>query len=106
MQLTFPPVRAYGPRWSPDNSQIAFMDVQFGVPRKIRLISPTGGNSEVLVQSNMNAGDPTWMPDGKSIVFSQIDGLGGGGIYLMDLKSRKATFGVASDRLDSPASLA
>jgi Tol biopolymer transport system component/DNA-binding winged helix-turn-helix (wHTH) protein len=101
-QLTFPPVRAYGPRWSPDNSQIAFMDVQFGVPWKIRLLSATGGISEVLVESNISAGDPTWMPDGKSIVFSKTDNLGSGGIYLLNLKSKKAAFNIASDRLDSP----
>ena len=34
MQLTFPPVRVYGPQWSPDGSQIAFGDVQFHRPPK------------------------------------------------------------------------
>jgi Tol biopolymer transport system component len=42
MQLTFPPGRAYLPRWSPDGSKIAFMDVQFSHPWKIRLLSSSG----------------------------------------------------------------
>ena len=57
MQLTFPPVRAYGPRWSPDGSQIVFTDVQFDSPWKIYLLSPSGGSPEVLTQTNTNEVD-------------------------------------------------
>ena len=73
MQLTFPPVRAYEPRWSPDGSQIVFTDMQFDSPWKIDLLSPSGGSPEVLTQTNTNEVDATWTPDGKSIVFTKSD---------------------------------
>ena len=73
MQLTFPPVRAYEPRWSPDGSQIVFMDVRFDSSWKIYLLSSSGGSPEVLTQTNTYEADATWTPDGKSIVFGKSD---------------------------------
>ena len=76
MQLTFPPVRAYEPRWSPDGFTIAFMDVQLSRPWKIRLIPSSGGTPEPLVRSGpeQSEDDPTWAQDGKSIVFAASGG--------------------------------
>jgi Tol biopolymer transport system component len=76
-QLTFPPVRAYGPRWSPDGSRIAFADNQFYRPWKIVLLSSTGGSSQLPVEANANVieQDPTWSSDGESIVFAKRDGM-------------------------------
>jgi Tol biopolymer transport system component/DNA-binding winged helix-turn-helix (wHTH) protein len=73
MQLTFPPVRAYEPRWSPDGSQIVFLDSQFNVPWKIRILSSSGSSPELLIRRGTDAAesDPTWSPDGKSIVFAK-----------------------------------
>ena len=74
MQLTFPPVRVYGPRWSPDGSQIAFGDVQFHRPPKVYLVSASGGDSpKQIAPSNIGDvdTDPTWTPDGKSIIFAR-----------------------------------
>src|SRR4029077_19218563 len=91
MQLTFPPVLAYEPRWSPDGSQIVFTDVRFDSPWKSYLLSSSGG-SPVLLQANTNSGssdsneaDPTWTPDGKSIVFGRSDRNGKDSIYRLDL---------------------
>ena len=74
MQLTFPPVRVYGPQWSPDGSQIAFGDVQFHRPPKVYLVSASGGDSpKQIAPSNIGDvdTDPTWTPDGKSIIFAR-----------------------------------
>jgi Tol biopolymer transport system component/DNA-binding winged helix-turn-helix (wHTH) protein len=91
MQLTFPPVRAYGARWSPDGSQIVFMDEQFSRPWKNYLISSSGGIPERLTKEDTLEAetDPMWTPDGKSIVF----GLQGAdqnhvSIQTLDLKTR------------------
>ena len=89
-QLTFPPVRAYGPRWSPDGSQIVFMDVAFDTPRRIRLTSASGGDPEFLLPAPSHGeSDPTWMPDGKSIVFGRFGADGSSAIYNLDLKTRQ-----------------
>ncbi|MGH9544925.1 MAG: TolB family protein [Terriglobales bacterium] len=43
LQLTFPPTSADLPRWSPDGTQIAFVDSELGRPLKIFLVSNQGG---------------------------------------------------------------
>ena len=45
LQLTNPPVFAALPRWSPDGTQIAFIDIQAGRPWKILAHLGTGGSS-------------------------------------------------------------
>jgi Tol biopolymer transport system component/DNA-binding winged helix-turn-helix (wHTH) protein len=103
MQLTFPPVRAYEPRWSPDGSRIVFMDVQPYRPWKICLTSPAGGSPEPLLQrDSTREADPTWTPDGKSIVYGKFDANGNVAIYRLDLTTRKVSSIPDSDGLYSP----
>jgi Tol biopolymer transport system component/DNA-binding winged helix-turn-helix (wHTH) protein len=105
MQLTFPPVRAYEPRWSPDGSQIVFMDLQFNLLWKIRLLSSSGGGSpELVLQASTDEAeaDPTWTPDGESIVFGKSDTSGKGAIYRLDLNTRKVSAIPDSNGLFSP----
>ena len=103
MQLTFPPVRAYLPRWSPDSSRIAFMDVQFYRPWRIAMVASSGG-PQLLVQDGADGGevDPTWTPDGESIVFSKSGKTSTVAIYRLELKTRKVTSIPGSDGLFSP----
>ena len=106
IQLTFPPVRAYEPRWSPDGSKIAFMDVQFSRPWKISLLSLSGGSPELLMPASTDQAetDPTWTPDGKAIVFGGSDGAvnGKSAIYRLDLSTRKASTIPDSGGISSP----
>jgi Tol biopolymer transport system component/DNA-binding winged helix-turn-helix (wHTH) protein len=107
MQLTFPPVRAFAPRWSPDSSQIAFGDVQFHRPWKVYLVSASGGDSPKPVEpSNADAvdTDPMWTPDGKSIIFARTvsGGEGKQAIYRVDLGSGNLTEIPGSEGLFSP----
>jgi len=103
LQLTFPPMQAYLPRWSPDGKQIAFFGHPPGEPWQIYAVSAAGGSPELIYRAETNLADPNWSPDGKSLVF------GGNGIsnqasavYLLDLKTRKASKLSGSDGLFSP----
>jgi Tol biopolymer transport system component/DNA-binding winged helix-turn-helix (wHTH) protein len=107
MQLTFPPVRAFGARWSPDGSQIVFNDAQFHKAWKAYLISPSGGDSPKPIAPSKADDfdtDPTWTPDGKSIIFSRREagGEGNQAIYRVDLANGNLTMIPESEGLFSP----
>ena len=60
-------------RWSPDGKSIAYLsDHGMAIYRtKLFVISPEGGTSRELTTSfELNAGQPVWSPDGKTIYFS------------------------------------
>ncbi len=101
LQLTNPPVFATLPRWSPDGTQIAFMDMQAGQPIKILLISAQGGAAKEMLAENLTQIDPGWSPDGKQMVFchsvTENDS-----IRLMDLNSKQVSIIPGSQGLYSP----
>src|SRR2546422_7050397 len=72
LQLTFPPMNAHEPRWSPDGREIVFTDL----PAKIFVVSVNGGTPRQLMpEDNPDfAGAATWSPDGNSIVFGRFIG--------------------------------
>lgn len=63
LQLTFQPMRAFLPRWSPDGKQIAFIGNATGNPWTNYVISAEGGIPRQIVLGNDEAADPTWAPD-------------------------------------------
>ena len=71
MQLTFWPVYATLPRWSPDGKQIAFVGLQENKPWKIYVVSPDGGGMRELLPLDRQESDATWSPDGKQIAFGR-----------------------------------
>ena len=71
MQLTYWPVYATLPRWSPDGKQIAFVGNEGGKPWKIYLISPQGGTPQELLPQDRQEADATWSPNGKQIAFGR-----------------------------------
>ncbi len=70
-QLTHPPLRAALPHWSPDGRQIAYMAANPGQRWKIFLMTSDGGVRDPLPGQN-NVGDPSWSPDGNSLVFGSL----------------------------------
>jgi len=102
LQLTFPPLQAYLPRWSPDGKQIAFFARRPGERWQIFVIPPDGGSPEQVHGSESNEADPNWSLDGNSLVFSGNPSFGTSGIYLLDLKTRNVSKLPGSDGLFSP----
>jgi eukaryotic-like serine/threonine-protein kinase len=103
LQLIFPPLIGYLPKWSPDGRQIAFFGHPPGEPFHLYLVSPQGGSPELIYRSEMNLADPNWSPDGKSLVFGENSlNNQGSAIFVLDLKTRTATKLPGSDGLYSP----
>ncbi|PYX27819.1 MAG: hypothetical protein DMG80_17635 [Acidobacteria bacterium] len=71
LQLTYPPMAAAMPRWSPDGKRIAFVDVVPGRPQKIFLAVAESGIVEKLLPDEQSwEDDPGWSPDGKSLLYA------------------------------------
>jgi len=101
LQLTNSPVFAAQPRWSPDGTQIAFMNIQAGRPWKIWIISAQGGAAQEMLAENLPQVDPGWSPDGKQMVFSRWI-TNEQSIQLLDLDSKKMSIIPGSQGLYSP----
>jgi serine/threonine protein kinase len=103
LQLVFPPMLAYLPRWSPDGKRIAFFGHPPGEPWQIYTVPSEGGSPELIFRSTINSADPSWSPDGKSLAFGENSlNNQGSAIYVLDLKTRTPTKLPGSDGLYSP----
>jgi DNA-binding winged helix-turn-helix (wHTH) protein len=102
IQLTFPPLRAVLPRWSPDGKQIAFNAMLPAKSWNIYLISSNGGTAQRILPSEQFQMDANWSPDGQSLLFGGYRGgaLRAGGdslrtrnapIYTIDLMTKRVS---------------
>jgi len=104
-QLTYPPVSAGLPRWSPDSRQIAYVDTQPGQPWKIFLISAEGGAPHEVLSESHSQVDPTWSADGKKLAFGRTELTGSSeplAIYIVDLATHQISTIPGSEKLYSP----
>ena len=89
-QLTFPPMRAYSPQWSPDGTQLAFgASAKLGMPTKIYVI-PRNGGPPVLAAPQRDDGQsyPSWLASGGSILFTSLDASGSNStLWIVDLQN-------------------
>jgi serine/threonine protein kinase len=70
LQLTFPPLEANLPRWSPDGRQIVFMGREPGKSWHIYILPAEGASApKQITPGEDSQASPDWSPDGRSIVF-------------------------------------
>ena len=100
LQLTFPPMQALEPRWSPNRKEIVFSAKLPDTVWSIYLISSEGGTPERL-PSEHGRWNPYWSPDGNSLVFA-VGGDPNGPIYTMDLRTKRVSALPGSSGLFSP----
>jgi eukaryotic-like serine/threonine-protein kinase len=102
MQLTYPPLRAYQPWWSPDGKQIAFMG--FGADRhwQIYVVAADGGSPEQLTAGAQGHQDPSWSSDGASLAFTENAESGPSEIHVLNLKTRHAVAVSGSEKMCCP----
>ncbi len=106
-QLTYAPMQAHMPRWSPDGTQVAFMASRPGRPWKIFVTPAEGGTPQEVTAGDRNQGDPTWMPKGAAIVFAGMPWLeygtpSGPNIHVVDVKTSQISDVPGSENLFSP----
>ena len=103
LQLTFPPLIAYQPRWSPDGKRVAFQGQRPGQPWKMYLVSAEGGEGEEVMTG---LGDVGWSPDGSSLIFQSgmedFASTSPRAVQFMDLKTRQISALAGSEGLYSP----
>ena len=105
LQLTFPPLQAAWPRWSPDGKRIAFSAVTPGKgPYKIYSVAADGGAAEQLTTGPDFS--PCWLADGKSVVFGQSrqsEGALSLDIKVLELPTRQVSILPGSEGLWGPS---
>src|ERR1700733_3028618 len=101
LQLTRSPVAAGLPRWSPDGSKIAFVDMQAGKYWRILLLPSEGGATEQMFPEDFLQIDAEWSPDGKRMVYGRR-GESGPTIQIVELDTKKNLTVPGSEGLYGP----
>ena len=105
VQLSFLPAVAALPRWSPDDTQIAFYGWKGSEKFRIYLVPATGGTPRLAMSSTVQEADPSWSPDGRRLAFGTQHEIGSNTspvISLLDLAARRVTTLPGSEGLFSP----
>jgi hypothetical protein len=92
------PGSSFAPMWSPDGTQLAFLNDEEGDADVY--ITNTRGTRTTLVTPDDGAEDraPNWTPDGRAVVFVSNAEDGRFQVYMADLAERTVTRLVHSDR--------
>ena len=72
-RFTFDPTNEASPVWSPDGSQVAFASSRGGNVDIYVKSSSGAGNEELLLKSNSLKAPHDWSPDGRFILYGELD---------------------------------
>jgi len=105
-ELSFPPIEAALPRWSPDGTEIAFTAHGPGKLWQVFVVPAEGGDPRQLTSGTFNATDPSWSSDGNSLAFGENPDYArdtkGNAIHILNLKTHQVTDVSGSAGLFSP----
>ena len=102
VQLTFPPMQVFLPRWAPDGKRIAFAATTPGRPQGIYLIPAEGGQSEQITADQYNEVDVGWSSEGDQLIFGMGSAPFESAIYLLNLNTQERSTLPGSQGLYSP----
>lgn len=91
-RFTFDPANEGSPIWSPDGSQIAFNSSRSGVPDLYVKPSSGAGSEELLVKSMNPKGAQDWSPDGRYILYGELDPKTNADIWVLPLFGDRKPF--------------
>jgi Tol biopolymer transport system component len=100
VQLTFPPMQVFLPRWAPDGKRIAFAATTPGKPQNIYLIPADGGQPEQVTKDQEV--DVGWSSEGNQLIFGTPSGAAGPAIHLLNLNTHERLTLPGSEGLFSP----
>ena len=73
IQLTPDSMVVFLARWAPDGKHLALMAREPGKAWQIYVIGAEGDDLHPVLRESRNAADPSWSPDGKSLVFGRVN---------------------------------
>lgn len=103
-QLTYSPLQAFFPKWSPDGQRIAFSGQLLGGSYSIYVVSASGGPPrQVLALDPDWLRDPCWSPDGKKLIFERYSPVSGKArLQQVDLNTNQVASLPRGDNAGSP----
>ncbi|HMD84754.1 MAG TPA: protein kinase, partial [Terriglobia bacterium] len=103
LQLSYPPLGAALPHWSPDGKLIAFYG-GLGQKAKLYTVSTDGGTPREMIPEDLQPHwDPHWSPDGTRIVFGGAYDDPSTTIRILDVKTHQISTLPGSKGLFSPS---
>ncbi len=107
LQLTFAPMEAMVPKWSPDGSRILFYGIGTGTEQRAFVISVNGGEAKPASAGSGGEMTTCWSPDGDSLMYSDFPFFskepGKVAVHLLNLKTQKVETLPGSEGFFSPS---